>query len=58
MKLNLTIKVPNWLDRIFTCPLLAYRLLRYGYTYRRIYLGEDAWTILDQQDYYRLGNFK
>jgi len=52
------IKVPNWLDFIFTCPLLIFRLLRYGYTYRRIYLGEGKWTILDQKDYYRLNNFK
>jgi hypothetical protein len=58
MKINLTIGIPVWLDFIFTCPLLAYRLLRFGYTYRRIYLGEDEWTILDQQDYYRLGNLK
>ncbi|MGA2323997.1 MAG: HNH endonuclease [Sedimentisphaerales bacterium] len=58
MKINLTIGIPVWLDFIFTCPLLAYRLLRYGYTYRRIYLGEDEWTILDQQDYYRFGNLK
>jgi hypothetical protein len=55
---TIQIKVPNWLDRIFAWPLLLYRLLRYGYTYRRIYLGEGAWTILDQQDYYRIGNFK
>jgi hypothetical protein len=58
MRAKLTITIPVWLDFIFTCPLLAYRLLRYGYTYRRIYLGEDEWTILDQQDYYRFGNLK
>ena len=27
-------------------------------TYRRIYLDEGEWTILDQQDYYRFGGFK
>jgi hypothetical protein len=52
------ISIPNWLDFIFTFPLLVFRLLRYGYTFRRIYLSEDAWTILDQQDYYRFGCFK
>jgi len=52
------ISIPNWLDRFFTFPLLVFRLLRYGYTFRRIYLGEDAWTILDQQDYYRFAGFK
>ncbi|MGA2322269.1 MAG: AP2 domain-containing protein [Sedimentisphaerales bacterium] len=55
---TITIKVPNWLDFIFTCPLLAYRLLRFGYTFRRIYLGEGEFAILDPQDYYRLCNFK
>jgi hypothetical protein len=52
------IKVPNWLDFIFTCPLLAYRLLRYGYSFRRIYLGEGEWTIVDADTYYHLGNLK
>jgi hypothetical protein len=58
MSAQLTITIPVWLDFIFTFPLLTYRRLRYGYTYRRIYLGEDVWTILDQEDYYRLGNIK
>jgi len=52
------ISIPNWLDRFFTFPLLVFRLLRYGYTFRRIYLSEDAWTILDWQDYYRFAGFK
>ena len=55
---SITITIQNWFDFIFTCPLLAYRLLRYGYTYRRIYLGEGQWTILDREDYYRLRNYK
>ena len=58
MSAQLTITIPVWLDFIFTSPLLAFRLLRYGYTYRRIYLGEGEWTIVDRQDYYRLSNFK
>jgi hypothetical protein len=58
MSAQLTITIPVWLDFLFTCPLLAYRLLRYGYAFRRIYLGEGEWTILDQKDYYRLGDLK
>jgi hypothetical protein len=54
----LLITIQNWLDFIFACPLLAYRLFRYGYTYRRIYLGEGKWTILEQADYYRLKHYK
>jgi len=58
MSAKLTITILEWLDRLFTCLLLAYRLLRYGYSYRRIYLGEGCFTILDPQDYYRLKDFK
>jgi hypothetical protein len=30
----------------------------YGYSFRRIYLGEGEWTIVDPADYYQFGNFK
>jgi hypothetical protein len=53
----LHIRIPAWLDFIFTLPLLACRLLRYGYTFRKIYLGDGVYTIVDPQDYYRLKNF-
>jgi hypothetical protein len=36
---------------------MVYRKHKYGYAYRRIYLGEGEWTILDQEDYYRLGRY-
>jgi hypothetical protein len=55
---NVQIKVPDWLDRIFTWPLMLYRRIKYGYPFRRIYLGEGEWTILDPVDYYRFGHFK
>ncbi len=57
MKAHLTITIPVWLDFLFTCPLLAYRLLRYGYTYRKIPLGEGRFTIVEPRDYYWLNNF-
>jgi hypothetical protein len=37
---------------------LLYRYLRFGKIYRRIYLGEGRWTILESRDYYRLKNFR
>jgi len=55
---TIQIKVPNWLDRLCTWPLMLYRRHKYGYTFRRIYLGQGDWTILDQKDYYRLNDFK
>jgi hypothetical protein len=58
MKVNLTIGIPAWLDKICTWPVTCYRRFKYGYSYRRIYLGESEWTILDQEDYYRLGHLK
>jgi len=56
MKVNLTIGIPVWLDKIFAWPWLIYRMWKYGYTYRRIYLGQGEWTILDVEDYYRFGH--
>jgi hypothetical protein len=55
-KFTLTIQV--WLDFIFTCPLLAYRLFRYGSAFRRIYLGLGYFTMLDPDDYYLVKHFK
>jgi hypothetical protein len=52
------IRIPNWLDIVFAWPFLAYRVLRYGYSFRRIFLDEGNWTILDQQDYRRFARFK
>ena len=58
MKVNLTIGIPEWLDRICVWPVMVYRKQRYGYDFRRIYLGEGEWTKLDSPDYYRYGNIK
>jgi UDP-N-acetyl-D-glucosamine dehydrogenase len=58
MSASLTIPIPFWLDFIFVLPILYYRLLRYGYTFRKIYLGDGESAILDLQDYYRLRGFK
>ncbi len=58
MKVKLTIGITAWLDMIFTCPLLAYRLFRYGSAFRKIYLGLGYFTMLDPGDYYRVKQFK
>jgi hypothetical protein len=54
---TIQIKIPDCLDRIFTCPVLLYRQWMYGYTFRLIYLGEGQWTQLDQKDYYLFCRF-
>jgi hypothetical protein len=53
MKLHLIIGIPNWLDRICVIPVLWYRKQKYGYSFRRIYLGQRKWAILDVEDYYK-----
>jgi hypothetical protein len=54
---TIQIKVPNWLDRLFVWPVMICRLWKYGYSYRKIYLGEDKFTIVDPADYYWLNNY-
>jgi hypothetical protein len=58
MKVNLTIRIPVWLDRIFVWPVVRYRRWKYGEAFRKIDLGEGEWTIVDEEDYYRYGKFK
>jgi hypothetical protein len=55
---NVTFRIPVWLDRICAWPVLWYRRRRYGYPYRRIYLGEGKWTIVDRCDYYTYGKYR
>jgi len=54
MKVKLTIKVPNWVDRICAWPARLYRRRKYGYEFRRICVGEGKYAIVDQQDFYRI----
>jgi len=58
MSANYKIKVPAWLDCIFVLPLMLYRQLKYGYSFRKIDLGEGLWTIVEPWDYYRFCSFK
>jgi hypothetical protein len=58
MSANLNIRIPEWLDKICACPLIVYRRLKYGYSYRRIYLGEGEYTVVEPADYYAFGKFK
>jgi hypothetical protein len=55
---NVTFRIPIWVDKIFAWPVMMYRWCKFGYTFRKIYLGEGVWTILEQADYYRLRRFK
>jgi hypothetical protein len=54
---KIQITIPNWLDRICAWPAMEYRRRKYGYPYRRIYLGEGEFTIVDPKDFYWLNKF-
>ena len=55
---KLTLSIYEWLDKMIVWPILLYRFCKFGYVFRKIYLGEGIWTILEQPDYYRLRKFK
>jgi hypothetical protein len=55
---NVSFGIPIWLDKICAWPVTVYRRLKYGYSFRRIYLGDGQFTILDQRDYYNLSKFQ
>ena len=57
MKVNLTIGIPVWLDKIFAWPLLLYRKCKYKEAFRKIYLGEGEFTIVSPEDYYLVRNY-
>jgi len=52
------IRIPDRLEKIVVIPLLLYRRLRYGYTFRRIPLTQGKYAIVDNDDYYGLNRCK
>ena len=57
MSVNITLSIPSWLDFIFACPVLLYRRLKFGYTFRKITLGDGEFTMVDQKDFYRFSKY-
>lgn len=55
---TVTIKIPPRLDAILALPVLLYRRLRYGYTYRRIKLTKGYYAKVDPDDFERLNQHK
>jgi len=51
-------RVLNWVEQVLVSPVLLYRYLKFGCSFRRIYLGQGYWTIVDPMDYYALKDFK
>lgn len=51
---KLSITIPNWLDKLFAWPVIAYRGYKYGLRFRKIPLGDSLFTIVSPRDYYWL----
>ena len=58
MKVNMTIQIPVWVDRIFSWPVLVYRKLKYGCVFRKIPIGDGKFTVVDPEDYYRFAQYQ
>jgi hypothetical protein len=54
---TIQLKIPILIDLIFVWPVLLFRLLKFGYTYRRIPLGENRFTLVDPRDFYWLNKY-
>jgi len=52
------IGVPNWVDFLLVIPVLLYRKLRRGYTYRLIRLSQGLYAKVDPEDFYELIKYK
>ena len=52
------IRIPSWLEKLAVLPLLWYRKLRYGYTFRRIPISQGKFAIVDPDDYERISRHK
>jgi len=58
LEYTIKIKVPAWLDYLAVTPVLLYRWIRYGYTFRRIPLSRGKFAIVDPDDYPELKKYK
>lgn len=58
IKLTITIPIPSWLERLCVPPVLWYRRLRYGFSFRRISLTKGKYAILDPDDFAWLNKHK
>ena len=58
MKVNLTIGIPVWLDKICAWPVTVYRKHKYGWAFRKINLGEGRFTIVDPPIFYQLNQYQ
>ena len=57
MKIQFTIEIPEWVDRICARPAMWYRRRKYGFAFRRIALTLGQYAIVDPEDYYAISKY-
>ena len=57
-RLNLPVYVPEFVYWMGVRPILIYRKIRYGYSFRKIPLTQGKFAIVDEKDYAELRKFK
>lgn len=56
--IRIQFEIPAWVEWLVVLPVLLYRRIRYGYTFRRIRLTQGKFAIVDSEDYARLIRYK
>jgi hypothetical protein len=56
--IKVSIDIPDWVVWVFVQPLLFFRRVRYGYSFRRIGLSRGEYAIVDVKDYGWLSKYK
>jgi hypothetical protein len=56
--ISVILDIPPWIERLLSMPVLWYRRLRFGYTFRKIPLTQARFAIVDPADYQHLAKFK
>ncbi len=55
---NIKIKIPDRLDKLLVSPVLLYRRIRYGFSFRKIVMTQGKFALVDQEDYSRLSQYR
>ncbi|MHC4439739.1 MAG: AP2/ERF family transcription factor [Planctomycetota bacterium] len=56
--IQIVINIPKPIEQVLVLPVLLYRRIHYGYTFRRIPLTRGMYALVDPDDFWRLSKHK